>query len=113
MDVRFGVELNFFLPSLAFGQSLITLGDQRVSLDNPAYAAEVERFTVSTREPCLQLRVELDHPVILYTHLVATVSQSEDGYERTVQGVAAMPTWDLCLEPGQEWTGRVRVTVSG
>lgn len=113
LDVRFGVELNFFLPGLAFGQSLITLGDQRVSLDNPAYAAEVERFTVSTQESHPQLRVELDHPVILYSHLVATVSQSEDGYERTVQGVAAMPTWDLHLDPGQEWEGKVVVTVSG
>ncbi|MBI2882665.1 MAG: DUF1926 domain-containing protein [Candidatus Methylomirabilis oxyfera] len=112
LDVRLGIELNFFLPGLAFGQSLITLGDQRVSLDNPAYAPEVERFAVSTREPGPRLRIELDHPAMLYSHLVATVSQSEDGYERTVQGVATMPTWDLHLDPGQEWEGQVRVTLS-
>ncbi|MDE2059034.1 MAG: DUF1926 domain-containing protein [candidate division NC10 bacterium] len=113
LHIRFGVELNFFLPGLAFGQSLITLGDQRVSLDNPACAAEVERFTVSTtQEPSPRLRVELDHPAALYSHLVATVSQSEDGYERTVQGVAAMPTWDLCLDPGDMWEGQVEVTLT-
>src|SRR5574337_1356092 len=98
--IRFGVELNFFLPGLAFGQSLITLGDRHVSLDNLVCATEAERFTVSTREPSPRLRIELDHPAALYSHLVATVSQSEDEYERTVQGAAAMPTWDLHLDPG-------------
>jgi hypothetical protein len=112
LDIRFGAELNFFLPGLAFGQSLITLGDQSVSLDNPVCATEAERFTVSTREPSPRLRIELDHPAALYSHLVATVSQSEDGYERTVQGTAAMPTWDLHLDPGEEWEGQVEVTLT-
>ncbi|MBZ0170572.1 4-alpha-glucanotransferase (Amylomaltase) (Disproportionating enzyme) (D-enzyme) [Candidatus Methylomirabilis lanthanidiphila] len=112
LDIRFGVELNFFLPGLAYGQSVIMLGDQRVSLDNPTYAAAVERFTVSTNGPTPQLRIELNHPAILYSHLVATVSQSEDGYERTVQGVAAMPTWDLRLDPGEMWEGQVEVALT-
>ncbi|MBZ0159270.1 alpha-amylase/4-alpha-glucanotransferase domain-containing protein [Candidatus Methylomirabilis sp.] len=112
LDIRFGVELNFFLPGLALGQSLITVGDQCVLFDSPTSAAEVERFTVSIQGSDPQLRIELDHPAILYSHLVATVSQSEDGYERTVQGVAAMPTWDLHLDPGQEWEGKVVVTLS-
>jgi hypothetical protein len=112
LNIRFGVELNFFLPGLTFGQSLITLGDQRVSLDHPACTAGVERFTVSTREPSPLLRVELGHPAMLYSHLVATVSQSENGYERTVQGVAAMPTWDLRLDPGELWEWQVGVTLT-
>jgi hypothetical protein len=112
LDVRFGVELNFFLPGLAFGQSLITLGDQRVSLDHPACATEIERFTVSTENPSPQLHIEFDHPAMLYSHLVATVSQSENGYERTVQGVAAMPTWDLRLDPGELWEGQAGVTLT-
>jgi len=48
----------------------------------------------------------------VYGHLVATVSQSEQGYERTVQAVAAMPSWDLCLDPGQEWGGEVSVRIA-
>jgi alpha-amylase len=112
LHIRFGVELNFFLLGLAVGASFITLGHQRISLATPTCMAKVEDFTLSTLEPSLQLRIELDHPVTLYSHLVATVSQSEDGYERTVQGVAAMPTWDLGLDPGEEWRGRIRVTVS-
>ncbi|HWQ69181.1 MAG TPA: alpha-amylase/4-alpha-glucanotransferase domain-containing protein [Patescibacteria group bacterium] len=112
LNIRFGVELNFFLPGLALGTSFITIGHQRASLATPTFTAGVEDFTLSTLGPSPQLRVELDHPVTLHSHLVATVSQSEDGYERTVQGVAAMPTWDLHLDPGQEWEGQVRVTLS-
>jgi alpha-amylase len=111
LDIRFGVELNFFLPGLACGQSVVTLGDRRISLDGPACAPEIERFIVSTEEPGLQLRIELSRPAILYSHLVTTVSQSEDGYERTVQGVAAMPTWDLRLDPGEQWEEQVGVTL--
>ena len=112
LDIRFGVELNFFLPGLAFGQSLIVPGDHRVSLDHPACTAAVERFTVSVRELSPQLCIELSRPAMLHSHLVATVSQSEDGYERTVQGVAAMPTWDLRLDPGELWDGQVEVTIT-
>lgn len=112
LDVRFGVELNFFLPGLAFGRSLITLGDQRVSLDNPVCAAEVTCFAVSTPEPSPQLRIELAQPAMVYADLVTTISQSEDGYERTVQGVAAMPTWDLRLGPGELWEGQAGVTLT-
>ncbi len=111
LDIRFGVELNFFLPGLAFGHSLVTIGHQCLSLDSPIAAADIEGFTLSITGPSPRLRIELDHPATLYGHLVATVSQSEDGYERTVQGIAAMPTWDLCLEPGQEWSGQIAVTV--
>ncbi len=113
LRIRFGVELNFFLLGLALGRSFITLGDRHISLDSPISIAGVEKFTLSALESGSQLRIELDHPAALYSHLVATVSQSEDGYERTVQGVAAMPTWDLDLDPGEEWRGQVRVTVSG
>lgn len=113
LRVRFGIELNFFLPGLVLGSSVITIGDQRVSLDTPTCTAEVEDFTLSTFTPSPRLHVELDHPAILYADLVTTVSQSEDGYDRTVQGVAAMPTWDLCLEPDELWTGQVGVTVLG
>ena len=109
--VRFGVELNFFLPGLAFGRCLVTVGDRDVSLDQPTMAAGVEHLTLSALEAPNRLNVSLGHPATLYGHLVATVSQSEQGYERTVQGVAVMPCWDLCLDPGQEWTGAVGVRV--
>jgi len=107
LDIRFGVELNFFLPGLAFGQSFVTQGDRRVSLDHPAGTAAVERFTLSVEEFGPQLHIELSRPAMLYSHLIATVSQSEDGYQRTVQGMAAMPTWDLHLGPGELWEGRI------
>lgn len=111
LDVRFGVELNLFLPSLALGHTHMTLGDRRVLLDHPLDADQVERFTVSTQGLSPALHVEVDHPARLYSHLVATVSQSEEDYQRTVQGAAAMPTWDLRLEPGNTWEGRIQVTI--
>lgn len=112
LDVRFGVELNVFMSGLAFGRSHITVGGHRVLLDNPISMSGVERFTMSDQEPGPELCTELSRPAMLYSHLVATVSQSEDGYERTVQAIAAMPTWDLSLNPGEVWEGRVEVTLT-
>ncbi|HZY30896.1 MAG TPA: alpha-amylase/4-alpha-glucanotransferase domain-containing protein [Candidatus Methylomirabilis sp.] len=111
LGVRFGVELNFFLPGLAFGRSQLVIGDQILSLDSPTCVAGVGRFALSAMKAPTLLTVSLGQPATLYSHLVATVSQSEQGYERTVQGVAAMPSWDLCLEPGQEWGGEVSVQI--
>jgi len=107
--VRFGVELNFFIPGLAVGQSHVAAGGQTLSLDSPTSVTGVARFTLSSVRGNHRLTVHIGHPATVYSHLVATVSQSEQGYERTVQGVAAMPSWDLALDPGQEWTGWVVV----
>ncbi len=118
LTIRFGVELNFFIPGLAFGNSRVELGGQVQSLDSPASADGVEYFTLSSVHDNHHLTIRLGHPAMVYGHLVATVSQSEREYERTVQGTAAMPTWDLSLAARQAWTGWVSVaardnTVSG
>ncbi|MGH2671213.1 MAG: alpha-amylase/4-alpha-glucanotransferase domain-containing protein, partial [bacterium] len=110
--VRFGVELNFFIPGLAVGQSHVAAGGQIFSLDSPTSVARVTRFALSSVHGNRRLTVHVGHPATVYGHLVATVSQSERGYERTVQGIAAMPSWDLSLDPGQEWTGWVVVEVA-
>jgi len=107
--IRFGVELNFFIPGLAFGRSQVVIGKRTISLDSPGSATAVDCFTLSAFDGNHRLTIRLGHPATLYGHLVATVSQSEQGYERTVQGVAAMPSWDLHLDPGQEWKGEVSV----
>jgi hypothetical protein len=109
--VRFGVELNLFLPGLAFGWSQLVIGDRILSLDSPTSVSRVERFTLSAVDEHHRVTVGLGHPATLYGHLVATVSQSEQGYERTVQAVAIMPSWELCLDPGQEWGGEVSVQI--
>jgi hypothetical protein len=109
--VRFGVELNLFLPGLAFGRSQLIIGDQILSLDSPTPVTRVEGFTLSAVDEHNCVIVGLGHPATLYGHLVATVSQSEQGYERTVQAVAVMPSWELCLDPGQEWGGKVSVQI--
>lgn len=111
LAVRFGVELNLFLPGLAFGRSQLVIGDQILSLDSPTSVTRVERFTLSAVDEHHRVTVRLGHPATLYGHLVATVSQSEQGYERTVQAVAVMPSWELCLDPGQEWGGEVSVQI--
>jgi len=107
--IRFGVELNFFIPGLALGQSHVAAGGQTLSLDSPTSVTGVARFTLSSVHGNRHLTVHVGRPATVYGHLVATVSQSEQGYERTVQSIAAMPSWDLALDPGQEWTGWVDV----
>jgi hypothetical protein len=102
--LRLGVELNFFLPGLAFGRSQLGLGSRVLSLDSPTSATDVESVTLAALEAPRGLRVRLRDPATVYGHLLATVSQSERGYEQTVQGVAVMPSWDLRLAPAEAWT---------
>jgi hypothetical protein len=109
LAVRFGVELNFFIPGLTFGHAHLVTDDQTVLLDTPASKAGVKTFSVAASNNGHCLRIELAEPATLHGHLVATVAQSEQGFERTVQGLAVMPSWELSVDPGREWTGSVRV----
>ena len=50
------------------------------------------------------LDLEVSQGARFVHHAIETVSQSEDGFERTYQGTCLMPTWRLSLAPGARET---------
>lgn len=60
-----------------------------------------------------KIRVEIDTslPAKLFRYPVETVSQSEDGLERTFQGTCFVPSWNLKLAPGEKKELSVRLGV--
>ena len=43
---------------------------------------------------------------------IATVSQSEGGFERSYQSSVVVMLWDIRLAPGEHWNVRVRLRMS-
>jgi 4-alpha-glucanotransferase len=98
--VRFGCELNLTLlagndPQRFYecpGSGRKRLQDRYQCAASPwvSFVDEWHRFRVT---------VELDRPADIWCGPIETVSQSEDGFERTYQGSAILASWSLTLKP--------------
>ncbi|MBA2847818.1 DUF1926 domain-containing protein [Thermosulfuriphilus ammonigenes] len=100
ISCRFGVEFNLFPAALAYGQGRLLAGGQQHPL-NEAWAAEGVG-EVLFEDQAVGARLRLVFPsASLWFFPVETVSQSESGYEKTIQALALMPHFLLELDSGE------------
>ena len=79
-------------------------------LTHPAEQTAVTRWTLEEREAGVSLALSLDPPATLMLFPIETVSESEEGLERTYQGLSLMCVW--ALKPSaSSWVSRMRCTV--
>ncbi len=97
INVRFGIEWSLFPRYLATGEGTVTLD----RTEKPRYSEwEDEGRVLVFHDGVLEkLVLELDQDATLWYFPVSTVSQSEGGYDKTVQGIAVMAFWNLNLVP--------------
>ncbi len=91
---HFGVECNFFPPFLAFGQGGLRLDGKDLDFSQPLdLSGELLEFS----GPKGKITLEVKERARFFIFPVRTVSQSEEGYDLTCQGLAVMPFWALEL----------------
>jgi alpha-amylase len=86
---------------------------------DPRYSAAVGRAEpgrrVEIRDQWMNAQIvqEVDPAPELWHGPIQTVSESEEGLERTYQGLCWLLVWPLRLEAGAEWSTTIRQTVIG
>jgi alpha-amylase len=99
--VRFGVELNLTLLAGDDPQRYYVVpGSGRVRLCERGQCPEVGRFSMVDEWSRFRVTLHLERPGDIWYMPIETVSQSEEGAERTYQGSALMASWPLALRPG-------------
>ena len=79
-------------------------------LAHPAEEAAVTRWTLQEPEAGVSLTLSLDPPATLMLFPIETVSESEEGLERTYQGLSLVCVWALAPS-ASSWASRMRWTV--
>ncbi len=101
LTVRFGVELNLTLLAGDDPQRFYEApGTGRIRLRERGCCAESDRFALVDEWSRFRVTLRLDRPGDIWYMPIETVSQSEEGAERTYQGSALLASWPLALQPG-------------
>ncbi len=96
---HFGVEFNFYPPFMAHGEGRLLISGRTIDPSQP-FEVQGTRITLEDAKHGEKLIIRLPEPARIYGFPVSTVSQSEKGYDLTVQGLALMPFWAFEFRPG-------------
>ena len=104
----FGVEFNFY-------PSFMTHGEGRLSIDDVPqdhflpFEAQGSTIALEDRRRGETLRISLREKTRIFCFPIKTVSQSEEGFDLTVQGLALMPFWPVEFEPGKKERRQIKL----
>lgn len=111
--LHFGVELNFAgLPAGADdryfhtgdGNSIGQLGEKLDQID-------VQSLHLTDQWLGIDCGLTIDQPTSIWTHPIATVSQSEGGFELVHQSVVLLPHWILQADENGSWRVKLRLAI--
>ncbi|PKM83677.1 MAG: hypothetical protein CVU88_01740 [Firmicutes bacterium HGW-Firmicutes-13] len=106
LTFKFGVEFNFsFLGGYSDDRYYYT---EKAKIEEPHLASsgelkDVDIIGIKDEWMKIGLSLSFNHPADVWRFPIETVSQSEDGMERSYQNSVIFPYWELKLSPGQEW----------
>ena len=111
--VRFGVELNLTLLAGDDPQRYYEVpGSGKVRLCKRGLCLGAERFSMVDEWNQFRVTLRLDRSGDIWYMPIETVSQSEEGAERTYQGSALLASWPLTLQPGGVERMEVRLEIT-
>ena len=111
--LHFGVEFNFAgLPSGADdrffhtgdGHSIGQLGERLDQID-------VQQLHLTDQWLGIDCGLSIDQPTSIWTYPIATVSQSEGGFELVHQSVVVLPHWILQADEQGSWSVKIRLAI--
>lgn len=111
--LHFGIELNFAgLPAGADdrffhngnGESIGQLGERLDQID-------VQSLHLTDQWLGIDCGLSIDRATSIWTHPIATVSQSEGGFELVHQSVMVMPHWILQADDDGRWSVKLRLAI--
>ena len=111
--VRFGCELNLTLLAGNDPQRFYECpGSGRKRLQERYQCATSQWLEMVDEWHRFRVKLQLDRPGDLWCAPIETVSQSEDGFERTYQGSAILASWRLALLPRTAERLELRLEIS-
>jgi alpha-amylase/alpha-mannosidase (GH57 family) len=99
----FGIEYNWFPPSMATGKGAFEINDQPASFEASSTHNEVVSVAFKGEHDKTGLSMQFPVPVSIKVLPVHTVYQTEKGFEKVLQAVSVMPFWPVDLSPGEQW----------
>lgn len=111
--LHFGIELNFAgMPAGADdryfhsgdGHSIGQLGERLDQID-------VQSLHLVDDWLGIDCGVSIDRPTSIWTHPIATISQSEGGFEMVHQSVCVIPHWILQADESGRWSVKLRLAI--
>ncbi|MBI5180208.1 MAG: DUF1926 domain-containing protein [Nitrospirae bacterium] len=111
----FGIEFNFTLLAGTDKSRYFILQDKEDEKRQMAVSGDFDDINkISLVDEWSGIKVDLSYSVSsrLWIYPVETISQSEEGFERTYQGTSFLPSWRLNLKPKEEWEAGIRLDIS-
>ena len=81
------------------------------SLTQAGEAASLSVVELNDQWQSLKVRLRYARPATLLYYPLETVSESEEGLERTYQGLCLCAVWPVTLAPGAVWSAQVEMTL--
>ncbi len=109
ITLNFGCEIgigSFPFPST---EAFLLDGTSRLRLDTSHELAGRESLAMLSRLYKFLLSINFSQPASVWTHPLWTVSLSEGGFEKVLQGTIIVPRWKLSLGPEETWVAKVDV----
>jgi alpha-amylase len=106
LDCRYSLE-GVEVPVIGLEFNL-SLRDEQY-LRTPGEQLQASRFRIEEPSIGVSLSVSIDPPATLIHFPIETVSESEEGLERTYQGLGLVCLWQMA--GARFWTGRLTWTV--
>jgi alpha-amylase len=112
-SLHFGVEFNFAgLPADADDRFFHDLDGQRLGhLGTELDLNELSGLGLTDQWQGIDLQLCCDRPTRFWTFPVATVSQSEGGFELVHQSAVVLPHWLVTGDANGSWSTTLRLTV--
>ena len=105
IDTRLGIEwTTTMLGGGGNPAAWWEIGGARTGHDSRGQAASVDRFAQGNDDVGLAIVTTVSVPADAWWAPVETVSNSEDGFERSYQGSGLLLSWPLALEAGAGWS---------
>jgi 4-alpha-glucanotransferase len=104
VEVSFGTEINVNLLAGNDPSRYVRIGgsETRHPLASEGTTEGVSEVIMADEWQRIRVELDLGAPARLHRYPVETVSNSENGFERTYQGTCLVPTWRLKIEPREK-----------
>jgi len=107
MNLNFGTELNFGFPNLTSDNVSYTIEGaiptRFKKTDKLSSTDSVSQFGISNGDDNFLLDVLLQKKATLWRVPIYSVSLSEEGFEKVLQTICIVPTWEFYLAPKESW----------
>jgi hypothetical protein len=110
---RFGIEHNLATFFDEHPEGIVAMGGKEYRLQRGGAAKRADEVTVRLAGDSegIAVRMDVDRPADIDVRPIATVSQSEGGFEEIPQCLAVLFTWPVRLAPGDTFEVAASLTL--